>query len=171
MKISRRSVAALLALSLPLLSGGIALAAETTIHLSLWDKGANSMDSMGMMAPMGFAMEGMSMMAEKGTMGITADAASAPAGKVTFEVTNDSVDIVHEMLVVPIVDDTTPLPYVADENRVDEEAAGDLGEVSELDPGKSGALTLDLKPGKYLLFCNVPGHYVMGMWTIIEVTG
>ena len=35
-----------------------------------------------------------------------------------------------------------------------------LGEVSELDPGKSGTLTLTIKPGKYLLVCNVPGHYV-----------
>ena len=40
--------------------------------------------------------------------------------------------------------ETTPLPFVAADNRVDEDAAGHLGEVSELDPGKSGALTLTL---------------------------
>lgn len=42
---------------------------------------------------------------------------------------------------------------------VDEDKAGDKGEVSELDPGKSGSLTVDLKAGRYLLICNVLGHY------------
>jgi uncharacterized cupredoxin-like copper-binding protein len=41
--------------------------------------------------------------------------------------------------------------------------------VSELDPGKSGALTITLEPGLYLLFCNVPGHFISGMWTTITV--
>jgi uncharacterized cupredoxin-like copper-binding protein len=25
-------------------------------------------------------------------------------------------------------------------------------------------LTADLKPGRYVLICNLPGHYAMGMW-------
>ena len=44
-----------------------------------------------------------------------------------------------------------------------------LGEVSELDPGKSGTLTLKLDPGTYMLFCNIPGHYMAGMWTTVTV--
>ena len=43
-------------------------------------------------------------------------------------------------------------------------------EVSELDPGASGSLTVALQPGKYLLICNVPGHYASGMWTEFTVT-
>jgi uncharacterized cupredoxin-like copper-binding protein len=31
--------------------------------------------------------------------------------------------------------------------------------VSELDPGASGTPAVVLKPGKYLLICNVAGHY------------
>ena len=77
--------------------------------------------------------------------------------------------MIHEMLVSPILGLDAKLPYVDNENRVDEEASRDLGEVSELDPGKSGALTLELKPGLYILFCNIPGHYMSGMWTTIEV--
>jgi uncharacterized cupredoxin-like copper-binding protein len=73
------------------------------------------------------------------------------------------------MIVAPIKDETTLLPYIDAENRVDEEKSGDLGEVSELDPGKGGSLTLDMKPGKYVLYCNVPGHYAMGMWTVLTV--
>ena len=57
----------------------------------------------------------------------------------------------------------------ANENRVDKDKAGDKGEVSELDPGKSDTLTVDLTPGKYLLICNVPGHYGAGMWTEFTV--
>jgi uncharacterized cupredoxin-like copper-binding protein len=61
--------------------------------------------------------------------------------------------------------------YLADpDKKVDEDKAGDKGEVSEFDPGKSGALTVNLKPGKYLLICNVPGHFAAGMWSPFEVT-
>ena len=68
-----------------------------------------------------------------------------------------------------VADENVVLPFVANENRVDEEATHDLGEVSELDPGKSGSLTVDLKPGLYVLFCNVPGHFMAGMWTTLKV--
>ena len=62
-----------------------------------------------------------------------------------------------------------PLPYDKAGNLVDEDAAGHLGEVSELEPGKKGALKLTLKPGTYILYCNVPGHYALGMWTLLTV--
>jgi uncharacterized cupredoxin-like copper-binding protein len=45
-----------------------------------------------------------------------------------------------------------------------------LGEVEELKPGKSGKLTLNLKPGSYLLMYNQPGHWHAGMWTKFTVT-
>jgi uncharacterized cupredoxin-like copper-binding protein len=67
-------------------------------------------------------------------------------------------------------DPTKPLPYLDAENRVDEDKAGDKGEVSELDPGTSGTLTVALKPGKYVLICNVPGHFDSGMWAEVDIT-
>jgi uncharacterized cupredoxin-like copper-binding protein len=105
----------------------------------------------------------------KATMGIDVDRKKVPAGKVTFEVRNAGTEMIHEMLVSPIPNLDAKLPYIDNDNRVDEEASRDLGEVSELEPGKSGALTLDLKPGFYILFCNIPGHYMSRMWTTIEV--
>lgn len=138
--------------------------AAATVKVELWDKGG----MMDMSKDMGFEM-GMHADMSKAVMGIKADPTEVPAGKVTFEVTNVSKDTIHEMLVSPIKSLDDQLPYIADENRVDEEKSGDLGEVSELDPGKSGALTLDLKPGLYLLYCNVPGHYAAGMWTVVTV--
>ncbi len=103
-------------------------------------------------------------------MGIKESVKSAREGVVTFKVKNNSKDTVHEMIVMYMADPSKMLPYIAGEQRVDEDKAGDKGEVSELDPGKSGSLTVNLKPGKYLLICNVPGHYAAGMWTELTVT-
>jgi uncharacterized cupredoxin-like copper-binding protein len=142
--------------------------ADATVNVSLWDKGG--MMDMGKNMMMGMGMkEHMAGHMKMAMMGIDIDVKSVPAGKVTFNVTNASKEILHEMLVSPIKDENTQLPFIDNENRVDEEASGDLGEVSELEPGKSGALTLDLKPGLYILFCNVPGHYTWGMWTTLKV--
>jgi uncharacterized cupredoxin-like copper-binding protein len=48
-------------------------------------------------------------------------------------------------------------------NRVIEKRVHSLGEISDLAPGKTGKLTLNLKAGTYILFCNQPGHYKDGM--------
>lgn len=143
-------------------------AAETTVHVSLSDMGPDSvmMDGMhqfgmgkGMMTDMNMAL-----------MRIRLDIPTVAAGKVTFEVSNDSKVLIHEMVVSPITARDSALPYIADDNKIDEDAAGHLGEVAELDPGKSGALSVDLTPGLYILYCNIPGHYIGGMWTILTVT-
>ncbi len=118
-----------------------ARAAETVIDVTLW----NTDDAMG----------------------ISLDKHFAPAGKVTFRVSNTSRDLEHEMVVIRVDNFHAAIPYK--DGGVDEEAMHALGEVSELPPGKSGALTLDLEPGKYLLICNVPGHFEMGMFTHMTV--
>ena len=166
------TLAPALALAFALFAPGFAQAA-TTVQVSLWDKGDHAMDTLETAKPMGMAM--MHKMMMSGTMpmspmGITASQAEIPAGEVTFAVTNASKATIHEMILSPVTDQAGELPYKTDEMRVDEEAAGALGEVSELDPGKSGALTLTLEPGTYLLYCNIPGHYALGMWTLITVT-
>lgn len=139
--------------------------ADSTVNITLWDKGPDSATpddahpmGMGAKADMAMAM-----------LGVKADVTTVPAGKVTFVVTNGSKDIVHEMIVSPAPADGKLMPYMADMLKVDEDGAGHLGEVSELEPGKGGALTLDLKPGKYVLFCNIPAHFMNGMWTEITV--
>jgi uncharacterized cupredoxin-like copper-binding protein len=144
-------------------------AADAVIKVSLWDK-ADMMGKMDMGKSMGMGMgPGMHKKMGMGPMGINVDAATAAAGKVTFEVTNISTETIHEMIVAPIENVDVVLPYNANENRVDEEAAHDLGEVAELEPGKSGSLTLELKPGLYVLYCNIPGHFMAGMWTVLAV--
>lgn len=142
--------------------------ADVAVKVSLWDKGPDSATMTDAMMAMKGKMD--MKMASMGMMGIKLDVQEIKAGKVTFEVTNDSKDIIHEMIVSPISATETELAYIVDENRVDEEKAGHLGEVAELDPGKGGALTVDLKPGTYILYCNIPGHFVGGMWTELNVT-
>jgi uncharacterized cupredoxin-like copper-binding protein len=138
--------------------------ADATITVKLADKGG--MMDMSKAMGMGMGMHGNMQMA---MMSIEVDQVSVPAGKVTFNVTNVSKETIHEMLISPISGLDVTLPFSAAENRVDEEASGDLGEVSELEPGKSGSLTLELKPGLYVLYCNIPGHFDVGMWKTIEV--
>jgi uncharacterized cupredoxin-like copper-binding protein len=138
--------------------------AATTVKVILWDKGAAT--------PMGTGMGyGMPLAApSKATMGVTATPATAAAGVVSFQVTNTSKDTVHEMILVYLADPKQPLTYSESDSKLVEDKIGYIGEVSELDPGKSGTLTKVLKPGEYLLICNVAGHFMAGMWTKFEVT-
>jgi uncharacterized cupredoxin-like copper-binding protein len=141
-----------------------AASAATVVKVELWDKGADATMVKGL--AYGKPSSDMSM----ARMGIKLSRLNAQAGVVIFQVTNESKDLVHEMIVMYRQDSAKLLPYIDTENRVDEEKAGDKGEVSELDPGKSGSLTVVLKPGKYVLICNMPGHFDSGMWTEFEVT-
>ena len=166
MKLTRRTSIALAAAAMTSLSMTPAFAG-TTVHASLWDKGDSSMAMLGTAAPMGMGMMGDMTMA---MLGITLDMTEVPAGEITFEATNDSKTMIHEMVLAPITDLNTPMPYDTENEKVDEDAAGHLGEVAELEPGASGALTLTLVPGTYILYCNIPGHYTLGMWTTITVT-
>lgn len=151
-----------------LLSAVQVYAAGTVVKVSLWDKGAMSMQMLSKGPKMGMAMgKGTGM--PDGPMGIKLSTSNVPAGVVTFEVTNDAKEMVHEMVVAPVKNEKKPLPYMKKEMKVDEDAAGHLGEVAELEPGKSGALTITLKPGRYILYCNIPGHYTLGMWTLLTV--
>ena len=145
------------------MSAGAASAA-TVIDVQLWDQGANTQMANDLLYP----AKGMDI--SKATMGIKTSAPSARTGVITFHVTNTSKDTIHEMIVMYPDDPAQPLPYVASDSRVDEDKAGDKGEVSELDPGANGALTVFLKPGHYVLICNVAGHFAAGMWTPFEVT-
>jgi uncharacterized cupredoxin-like copper-binding protein len=167
MALTRRMVLGAAAVGLTLaFSGASAFASDQVVQVSLWDKGADAADMTDAMMANGGKLKENPLTA---TMGINIDQREVAAGTVVFAVTNNSKDIIHEMIVSPLPKGTTELPYLKDENRVAEDEAGHLGEVSELDPGAKGALTLDLKPGDYILYCNIPGHFAGGMWTLLTV--
>ena len=104
------------------------------------------------------------------SMMIKTDQQRVKAGPVTFMVSNDSKNLVHEMIVVAVAEPNTPLPYNQKDNRVIESKIKDLGEASDLPPGHKKTLTLTLKPGNYILICNQPEHYKAGMRTNLTVT-
>ncbi len=92
---------------------------------------------------------------------------AAPAGKVTFVVTNEGTKT-HEFVVLATKTPADSFPIVSFEgeaNRIDEDAKGvsNVGETGDMDPGTTTALTIDLASGHYAVVCNLPGHYAMGM--------
>ena len=93
---------------------------------------------------------------------IQLDTNSVAAGKVTFMITNASANLVHELVVLKPNLPEDQLPVKAD-GKVNESKLGNKGEVEDITPGKTKKLTLKLKPGNYVLVCNMPGHYKSGM--------
>jgi uncharacterized cupredoxin-like copper-binding protein len=112
------------------------------------------------------AQQGMGMGMGPGTrmgmMSLRTDKTTVKPGPVRFAITNWSAAMDHEMLIVPVADQAAPLPYDFGSQTVIEDDIEVLDEI-ELPPGQSGALEVDLKPGRYLLICNLPGHYLHGM--------
>lgn len=100
---------------------------------------------------------------------LTAVPDSVKAGPVTFTLTNTGTSKKHEMVVLKSDAAIDSLAVDPATNRVSEDAS--VGEVGETDPGKTGTVTLDLKPGKYILVCNVEKHYAQGMRAAFTVTG
>ncbi|MCO6049312.1 cupredoxin domain-containing protein [Mesorhizobium sp. RP14(2022)] len=103
-------------------------------------------------------------------MTLTLEPASVKAGEVTFMVKNADPTDEHEMVLMRLKSADQKLPFNAKKNRVDESQLKTLGEVEDIKPGASGMLTATLKPGTYMLFCNIKGHYKAGMHNTLTVT-
>jgi len=105
-------------------------------------------------------------------MSIALSTNTAPAGKVTFDITNNGPSL-HELVVLKTDIAPGELPENPDEpGQVVEEGEGvvPIGEDGNIPPGTSATLTLNLKPGTYQVICNLPGHYVAGMYTDLTIT-
>jgi uncharacterized cupredoxin-like copper-binding protein len=97
------------------------------------------------------------------------DRNEVPAGKVSFKVKNASPDMVHEFLVVKTALSPDQFPMNKAGDRVDEKKLKGIKELGDLKPGKDGVLTLDLRPGHYVVFCNETGHFKGGMHAELTV--
>jgi uncharacterized cupredoxin-like copper-binding protein len=82
----------------------------------------------------------------------------AKAGKFSVSLKN-SGQAPHEFVVLKT--STAPAKLKVSGGKVSE--ADSVGEIGEVDSGKTGKHTFDLKPGHYVFVCNVPGHYMDGM--------
>ena len=83
--------------------------------------------------------------------------AKAKAGKVTFVVKNAG-QLSHEFLVLKTKTAASKLP-VKGTTAV---ARGLVGKIKQFNGGLTKKLTLTLKAGHYILFCNLPAHYKAG---------
>ncbi|WP_341319568.1 plastocyanin/azurin family copper-binding protein [Paraburkholderia sp. IMGN_8] len=99
---------------------------------------------------------------------IQLDMSRVKAGTVMFEVSNapDSAQT-HELVVLKTDLAADKLPVK--NGKVPESQFKKMGEVEDMAPGKGKRMTLKLAPGRYVLICNKPGHYAMGMHTSLVV--
>jgi hypothetical protein len=104
------------------------------------------------------------------------DIANAPAGEITFHVTNEGPDDVHQFLVI-LADDLAPdaLPTLED-GSVDTENGEGVDEIDIIESiavDETKDLNVSLEIGDYVLICNfVEGgesHYQEGMRTAFRV--
>ena len=102
---------------------------------------------------------------------ITASTNSVPAGTVTLQVKNHGPST-HEINIDETSAGPGALPLLANSLQVNEDSSSlhNVGSLSGIRVGTTQDLTLRLKPGHYVLFCNLEGHYLGGMHVALEVT-
>jgi uncharacterized cupredoxin-like copper-binding protein len=99
---------------------------------------------------------------------ISVSTSSAPAGDVSFTITNNGPST-HEFLVVRSDEDPGSLT-VDDNGEVPEDGLDIVDEQEEIAPGTAPTLTVNLEAGSYILMCNLPTHYQQGMHTGFTVS-
>jgi uncharacterized cupredoxin-like copper-binding protein len=97
---------------------------------------------------------------------IKLDKSSVPSGTVRFDISNDG-KIKHEFVVLKT--NIAPGKLPLKNGEANEEIAESPGEVPGIASGKKKTLDVVMKPGKYVLLCNLPGHYKAGQYTGISV--
>ncbi len=137
----------------------------------------------GLAAVAAVALTGLSVAAVAATnsaapgAGLLASPRTVPAGTVSLVAVNRG-SRTHELLVVPLAAGVR-----AGQQPVDAVGSiaedGSLGEASRtcgpstgdgVAPRSAGWMTLTLRPGRYELLCNLPGHYAAGMFGELDVS-
>lgn len=86
------------------------------------------------------------------------------AGKVTFVVKNAG-KLPHDFVVLRTNLAPSKLPMAGAKAK----EVGRVGRTPVFGPGMTKRLTVTLKPGRYVLLCNVAGHYMAGMRAAFRV--
>jgi len=102
--------------------------------------------------------------------GIYLNTNAVPAGQVTFNLSNHGPDQ-HEFVVFKT--DLAPDNLPVENGQVNESASSlqKIGEQQEYPSGETRSLTVNLDPGRYVLICNIVGHYQQGMHVGFTVVG
>ncbi len=97
---------------------------------------------------------------------IVVDHPSIAAGHVVFGIRNHA-SMAHEFKVIKSDLAADQLPVDAATAKAKED--GKVGELLYISAGATRKLVVDLVPGRYVLICNVAGHYQLGMRVGLEV--
>ncbi len=106
------------------------------------------------------------------------NATHAKAGELTFKAVNKGINI-HELVILRTDLNPSALPrkeakshqgtareYLVNE---DDTRLETIDEIEEFPPGTNRRKTVQLEPGHYVLFCNIPGHYDKGMYASLRI--
>ena len=116
--------------------------------------------------PAADAPSGSQVVAELGDYKITVSVPSVKAGTIKIGVRNlGNMEHSFQVLKTDLPPDKLPVDGASAKAKED----GKVGEIASIAAGKSAAVTLDLTPGKYVLICNIAGHYQLGMHAAFTV--
>jgi uncharacterized cupredoxin-like copper-binding protein len=93
------------------------------------------------------------------------------AGDVTISAPNGG-QVEHELVLLKTNDNPASLPVngnEVDEDGLEAKGAESPGEITDVPPGQTKSGKFKLTPGKYVMICNVPGHYKLGMYGSVTV--
>jgi uncharacterized cupredoxin-like copper-binding protein len=93
------------------------------------------------------------------------------AGALTITAPNDG-QIQHELVVLKTDQNSASLPQKGaevDEDGLEAKGVENEGEITDVAPGQSKSTDFKLTAGKYVMICNVPGHYAQGMYGTLTV--
>jgi uncharacterized cupredoxin-like copper-binding protein len=91
---------------------------------------------------------------------------SAPAGSVTFDISNEGPSA-HEFVILKT--DEAPDALPVKDSEVEEDKLDVVDEAEDIAPSTTATLTTDLEAGSYVIICNVTGHYEAGMHSAFTV--
>ena len=92
---------------------------------------------------------------------------SAPAGSVTFNISNEGPST-HEFVIIKTDDAPDALP--TKNGTVNEDGLTIVDEQEDIAPSTTATLETNLDAGSYVIICNLPGHYEAGMHTAFTVS-
>jgi uncharacterized cupredoxin-like copper-binding protein len=105
---------------------------------------------------------------------IALGSSSGTAGSVTFTVANNGPSE-HEFVVLQTDLAADQLPITTENGaQIASEEASDItniGEAEDIQSGSTTTLTLQLPAGTYVMICNLPAHYGLGMRAAFTVGG
>ena len=104
-----------------------------------------------------------------GHMSLTVTPTAIAPGPVEFTIKNESGHTVHEFVFTEWTKPLDALPYEKKTQQVREDQLKHLQGIEDLPPHETVTAQFVLGKGRYVVFCNEPGHYLDGMRTELVV--